>query len=254
MPGPEAHGTHRGGALRQAHVPASEEEERPQVLRPDRRGLRGPRGPRRGPVRGRGAADRGEQHEGLSAPPLQGWRQALHPHGPAGSDPKVYGLLRRGRGAPAFQAGRGRVAAEGPEGSGRGQEAGRGPGGPIRQARLSLRLRLLPRHPLAAEAGKRLPLRGDPGSASVHPGGEGGHGEPPAHGPAPLRGRGLRQDRGGHPGGLQGRSGREAGGAAVPYHHPGPAAFRHRQRAVRRFSRDRGAASVASRPPRSGRT
>ena len=62
-------------------------------------------------------------------------------------------------------------------------------------------------------------------SADGHPGYQSGYGEPEDHGPADLRRRGIRQDRGGDPGGLQGGAGEQAGGLSGAHHHPGAAAL-----------------------------
>ena len=50
--------------------------------------------------------------------------------------------------------------------------------------------------------------------------------EPHPHGPAGMRGRGIRQDRGGGSSGVQSRHGRQTGRRPGTNHHPGPAAFR----------------------------
>ena len=60
------------------------------------------------------------------------------------------------------------------------------------------------------------------------------------HGPAALRRRGLRQDRGGAAGGLQGHARQQAGDGAGADHHPGPAALRHLPGALRRLPRQGG--------------
>ena len=76
----------------------------------------------------------------------------------------------------------------------------------------------------------------------MHRGDQGGHGEAPAHGPAAVRRRGLRQDGGGTPGRDEVHPGREAGRHPGAYHRPGPAALRHRCQPVPGLSgEDRGA-------------
>ena len=82
---------------------------------------------------------------------------------------------------------------------------------------------------VAARAGGQLPLRRDRGPAGRHRGGQARHGAAAAHGPADLRRRGLRQDRGGAARRLQGRHGRQAGRRAGADDRPGAAALHQLQ-------------------------
>ena len=92
---------------------------------------------------------------------------------------------------------------------------------------------------LAAALRRRLPLPGDRGPAAGHRRRQGRHGIRLAHGPSHLRGRGLRQDRGGAAGHVQGGHGLQTGHGPGSHHHPGAAALRHLPGTVRRLSRSR---------------
>ncbi len=109
-----------------------------------------------------------------------------------------------------------------------------------RQATRGPRVRA--RHDLAARAGGRLQLRGDPRPAGRGRGGQARHGAGRADGPADLRRRRLRQDRDRGPGRVQGGAGRQAGGHPGADHPAGAAAPRHLRRPVRRLPDQRGAA------------
>ena len=91
--------------------------------------------------------------------------------------------------------------------------------------------RVRPGHPVAARAGGRLPVHGDPGPARRDRRGQGGHGAADPDGPADLRRRRLRQDRDRGAGGVQGGAGRQAGGGAGADHAAGAAALQHLHRA-----------------------
>ena len=110
------------------------------------------------------------------------------------------------------------------------------------------RPRLRRGHPLAARAGGRLPVRGDPRPAHHHRRGQGGHGEVGPDGPADLRRRRLRQDRDRGARRLQGGPGRQAGRGPGADHAAGAAALRHLHRAVRPVPGQRPGAVAASRP------
>ena len=91
-----------------------------------------------------------------------------------------------------------------------------------------------PRHPLAAGARGRLPLRGDARPARRHRRGQGRHGEARPDGPADLRRRRLRQDRDRGAGGVQGGAGRQAGRGAGADDAAGAAALRRSPSGSRR--------------------
>ena len=109
-----------------------------------------------------------------------------------------------------------------------------------RQATRGPRVRA--RHDLAARAGGRLQLRGDPRPAGRGRGGQARHGAGRADGPADLRRRRLRQDRDRGPGRVQGGAGRQAGRDPGADHAAGAAAPRDLRRPVRRLPDQRGAA------------
>ena len=92
--------------------------------------------------------------------------------------------------------------------------------------------RLPARHRLAAGVRGRVPVHRDPRPARRDRVRQGRHGGAAADGPADLRRRRLRQDRGGAAGGVQGGPGRQAGDAAGADHDPRPAALRHLLRAA----------------------
>ncbi len=102
---------------------------------------------------------------------------------------------------------------------------GAGAGGPLPAADHRARPRLLARHPLAARARAGLSLHRDDRPAASRRGREGGYGEAGPDGSAGLRGRRLRQDRGGGPRRVQGGAGRAAGGSARSHDPPRPAAL-----------------------------
>ncbi len=81
-----------------------------------------------------------------------------------------------------------------------------------------------------------------------HRGVEVGHDRPAADGPAALRRRRLRQDRGGDPRRVQGRRVRQAGGGARADDLARRAARPHLSRALRRLPVSRSSRSAASRP------
>ncbi len=76
-----------------------------------------------------------------------------------------------------------------------------------------------------------LPVPRDPGPAGRDRGRARRHGGGAADGPPDLRGRGLRQDRGGAARRLQGGGGRQAGDVPGAHHRARPAALRHLLRA-----------------------
>ena len=82
-----------------------------------------------------------------------------------------------------------------------------------------------------------FPYPGDGGSASLRGGDQGRYGEVHPHGPPSLRGRGVRQDRGGLPGHYEMRAGGQASRPAGAHHRAGPAALHDRSEAFLPFSR-----------------
>ena len=101
------------------------------------------------------------------------------------------------------------------------------------------RPRVLSRHHLAARAGGRLRLRGDPGPAGSDRRRQAGHGADRADGSADLRRRRLRQDRDRRTRRVQGSAGRQAGGDPGADHLAGAAALRHLRRPLCRLSGQR---------------
>jgi hypothetical protein len=140
---------------------------------------------------------------------------------------------RLGRGGAAAQAGLGPVGQGAPQGRRAGARRRRRAAEPVRPARRARRL-LAPF--LAARLrGLRhqLRLRGDARPARRHPRGDPGSGQPQADGPARVRRRGLRQDRGRAARGLRRRARRQAGGAAGAHHAAGRAALPDHQQPLR---------------------
>ena len=103
-------------------------------------------------------------------------------------------------------------------------------------------IRLSAGHALAEGDGVVLPVRGHAGPAAGGGGREARHGVAPPHGPAGVRRRRLRQDRGGGARGLQGGAGRQAGGRARAHHDPRGAAPPHLRGAPGRLPRAGGGA------------
>ena len=93
--------------------------------------------------------------------------------------------------------------------------------------------RLRARHAVAGRARVVVPVRRDLRPAAGHRGRQGRHGAAPAHGPAGLRRRRLRQDGGGHPRRVQGRPGRLPGRRAGADHTAGQPARPDVRRPVR---------------------
>jgi len=108
------------------------------------------------------------------------------------------------------------------------------------------RPRVLTRHAVAARARVLVPLRGDARPAPHRGGSEARHGVAAGDGPAGLRRRGLRKDRGGHPRGLQGGPGRHAGGGPGPHDRARAAAPDHLHGAVRASRRRSSRRSTAA--------
>ena len=123
----------------------------------------------------------------------------------------------------------------------RGPGAGRRADQPLRRAPAPRRPRLPPGLRVAARLRAGLPLPRDAGPDGGDRAGEGRHGGGAADGPADLRRRGLRQDRGGAAGGVQGGERRQAGDVPRADDRARPAALRHLLRAPARLPvHDRG--------------
>ena len=191
-----------------------------------------PSAARGGQIRRHGHPDDGRLDPRLPAPRVPGRGQAVPAHRPD----RAAHALRRRRLADGEPAGRLGVAAGPVQGPGGGARDRRGVGRAVPPPAPGPGSRLRPGHPLAGRARVVLPVRRDSGSAACHRRGQGGHGATPAHGPAGLRGRGLRQDRGGHPGGVQGGPGRVPGGRPGAHHPAGQPARPDVRRPVRAVS------------------
>ena len=164
------------------------------LLRAARRRPRRPRGPRHRPLRRLRDEDPRRRHPRL--PPARVPRRGprLRPSGPAGQDQPLH--RRRRRGPAALGARRLALGAdEGPSPPRRRRARGR-PAQPLRGAPRSPRPRLRARRRVRDPAARVVPLPGDRRPARRDRGGRARHGGGDADGPADLRGRRLRQDRG----------------------------------------------------------
>ena len=217
---------------------------------PDRaRRLPGPHGLRHRPVRGARAAqaERRGRRRGAQAP-LRRRRGPLRSRRAARAGREVH---QRGR-PPADDPPAGDRPLGAPEGEDRGRdpEARRRAARAPRAARERARLRVQPRHPVAAGDGVGVPLRGHARPAGGRRGGQARHGAAAADGPAGLRGRRVREDRDRDPRRVQGGPGRQAGGRPRPddrARHPAP---RDVPRAAGGFPRrDRRAVALQQPPP-----
>ena len=195
------------------------------------RRLRDPYRPRSGEVlrvgegghRGQGAGD-GAHHL-----PQQG--PALRRHQFAAQDQQVFG--QGGRGAHDQQAGQRYVVETQAPDQAQDQGHRRRPHQALRQAKEQERPCLSARQLSAARARGLVHLRGHARPGEGHRRREARHGSRHSDGPAHLRRRGLRQDRGGHPGGVQGRGRWSPGGRAGADHHSRCPALPHLPRAPR---------------------
>ncbi len=224
LPPPRPPPPQRGAGARRRPRPA-------RLQRTAGRRLRRPRGPRRRPLR-RLRDPRGRRrHPRLPLPRIQRRRPRLRPHRPAG---EAEPLRRRWRRTDALRAGRQTLAEhEGAGAQGRWRHRRRA-AQPLRRAPRPQRSRLPARLRMADRDGDRLPLPRDRRPDGSDRGGQGGHGVRAADGPAGLRRRRLRQDRGGAARRRQGRLRRQAGDGPGADDYPGPAALRHLPRAPRR--------------------
>ncbi len=144
---------------------------------------------------------------------------------------------------------------EGP-GPARGAGAGGRAAEPVRRATAAHGARVRAGLRLAEGVRGAVPVHRDARPARGDRAGQGGHGGAAADGPADLRRRGLRQDRGGAAGGVQGGERGQAGADAGADDDPRPAALRHVRRAAGRLSRSRSSTSrgFARRPSRKPRS
>ena len=113
--------------------------------------------------------------------------------------------------------------------------AGRRAAQPLRGAQAPPRLRVRARLGLAARVRGRVPVPRDARPARGDRGGQGRHGVRAPDGPADLRRRRLRQDRGRAARRVQVRERRQAGADAGADDDPRPAALRHVHRAAARL-------------------
>ncbi|MCK7525187.1 MAG: hypothetical protein MZV64_50070 [Ignavibacteriales bacterium] len=208
---------HRGEGHRQPGLPA------PVLLPvpgPPGRRLRRPRRlrhrrlPRPPARRGRGQGPR------VHRAPLPRRRQAARPG--RGPRPRPEVLQGRARAAAARQARHQHLGEdadpgqEGRRGRGQGAASSSTPG-----ARPSRATPSRSGGPWDEEFGKTFEYEETDDQLRLHPRDPRRHGARDLDGPAPLRRRRLRQDRGGHAGRLQGRHGRQAGRRPLPDDRPG---------------------------------
>ena len=215
---------------------------RPPPLRGARLPLRLPRPQGRRPRR-----PRGPRHRPLRRPPPDRHRPVLR------DDAGVPRAAVRGRGQAVRAGGAARPAAEvhrrEPAAArpprrhdvGAGEDArqegdarhGRGAAQALRRAQGDPGPRVLARHALAGGVRGIVPVRPDRGPARRDHRHQGRHGVVHADGPAAVRRRRLRQDRGGDARRLQGGDGRQAGGVPRADHGPRVPAPEDAARAVR---------------------
>ena len=225
------------------------------LCRPARRRLRRPRGPRHRPLRRLRDQDACRRHPRLPRARVQGRRQGLRAHRAADEDhaatsasggeaPQLSAL-----GSKRWDAVKARARRAARELAGRAAQ-------PLRRAPGAQGPRVRARRRVAARAGALVPLSRDGRPDRRDRGGQGRHGVRPADGPADLRRRRLRQDRGRAARRPQGRGRGQAGDDAGADHDPGPAAPRHLPRAPADLAardRDGLAAAQAGRGPRGAR-
>ena len=179
------------------------------VLRgPQARRLRRAPPARRRPLRGHGhPVDRGRRAR-LPAARVPRRRQALRPVRPDRRHP----ALHRRRDAHPEPARRRRLAEGEGAGEGRGARDRAGTGRALPARVTPPGPRVPAGHAVAARARGGVPVRRDAGPAQGHRRGQAGHGGAGPDGPARVRRRRLRQDRGRDPRRVQGGAGRQAGG------------------------------------------
>ena len=215
---------HRLLRRRRAERPAGPGADR-LVHRPPRRLARGARGPRHRPLHRLRDEDRRRHDARLPRARVQGRRPRLRAERPAPQDQPLRGR-RRGRPA-ALEARRQAVGADEAEGPPRRPGARRRADQPLRRAQAPRRARLPARQRVAARVRGPLPVPRDARPARGDRGRPRGHGGGAPDGPADLRRRGLRQDRGGAARGVQGGRGRQAGDVPGAHDRARPAALRH---------------------------
>ncbi len=233
--GPQARGVPRAPAdpPPQGLDAADAQGPRPAALvrRPAHRRHRRPRGPRHRPLRRLRHEDGDGRHARLPRARVR-QRQGVDAHRHARQD---LALRRRGRRAPVAQP-HGRLALGDDEGARPPRRAGarRRAAQPLRRAPPPPRPRLPGGLRGAARARVRLPVPRDARPARRDRRRDGRHGGRAADGPADLRRRRLRQDRGRAARRGQGRLRRQAGDDARADDDPRAAALRHLRRAPAR--------------------
>ena len=199
----------------------ADDRRRAQPAAPGR--LRRAHRPRRRPLRRTGEDQRERQDARGDQARLQGRRRALRQRPLAA--PHLALQVGRRRAAEGLQARHGGLA-EAQERHEEGRQGHLAPAHrPLRQAQGLEGLRLLAGQLPAARARGVVPLGGYARPAGRDCGREARHGVRPADGPAHLRRRGFRQDRGGDPRRLQGRRRRQAGRRARADDDPRAAAL-----------------------------
>ena len=235
----------RGAAVRQPGGPAPPAQPEAgrgggsQYLPGHQRAARGraggPPGTRRGPLHRAADPGGGRPGGGVPDPGVRPGFEAVCAGGLAAPHQPLRG--RRPGTRPAAQTGLGPVGKSPPQGQREGQRRGGTVAGCLRPARGQAGLRLRRLRPRLRAVRRRLPLRGNPRPAGHHRRGATRYAEHPGDGPAGLRRRGLRQDRGGHAGRVPGHPQRQAGGGAGAHHPAGAAAFQLLQRPLCRLGR-----------------
>ena len=235
--------SHGGGSLRRAAHPGAEEEVRVGGIplgpaRPEGGRHRRPSRLRAGTVRRSRARGGRGAHARDGGRALRGRREAARPGRAAGPHPEV----RRGRRRAAPRARQARRPRLG-EAEVLGQEGREGHRRPAPEAlcapRGRARARVLEGLALAEGVRGGVRVHGDARPGRGDPRREAGHGVGQADGPAVVRRRGIREDRGRDAGDLQVRARRQAGGASCAHDDPLGPALPHVEEAVRGVSRSR---------------
>ena len=224
------------------------------LRRPARRRLRRPRGPRDRALRRLRDQDPRRRHARLPRARVSRRGQGLRAHRPAREDHPLRRRRRRGAAAlrPRLEAVGGRQGTR-PQ---RRPRARRRAAQPLRRAPGAPRPRVRARRGVAAATRAVVPVPRDRRPGGRDRRGQGRHGVRAPDGPADLRRRRLRQDRGRAARRPQGRGRRQAGDDAGADHDPRPAAPGHLPRASGRLpARDRDglAPAQAGRGPRRAR-
>ena len=195
------------------------------LLRPAPRRPRRPRGPGHRALRGHRDQDGGRRDARLPLPASsRGEDKLFVPARPdRQGDAATSAPAPRRRRSTSWAA---RLADGQDAGAQGGRRDGRRAAHAVRRAPGGARLRVPVRRRAHAAARGRLPVRGDRGPGRGHRRRQERHGGGPSHGPAGLRRRRLRQDRGRPARRLQGRRGRQADAGAGAHDDPRPAASR----------------------------